>query len=207
MRAYQKIHTIYKHDEETHKVIVGDYSLPEFQYLQNNTWDYTEKVDGTNIRVGWNGTCLEYGGRTDNAQMPVKILNKLHELFEPKIELLGEMFGDEQIVFYGEGYGAGIQKGGGNYISKDVDFVLFDILIGNWWLERPNVEDVASKIGICVVPMVGAGSLIGAVSMAARGFASQWGDFQAEGLVLRPAVTLMRRNGERILAKIKHKDF
>jgi hypothetical protein len=33
------------------------------------------------------------------------------------------------------------------------------------------------------------------------------GDFIAEGLVAKPAVELRNRRGERIVVKIKHKDF
>lgn len=50
MEKYQKIQTIYKRDENK-KVILGNFSRPEFEYLQNVNWRYTEKVDGTNIRI------------------------------------------------------------------------------------------------------------------------------------------------------------
>ena len=34
-----------------------------------------------------------------------------------------------------------------------------------------------------------------------------WGDFIAEGIVARPKVTLFTRKGERLITKIKHRDF
>lgn len=43
--------------------------------------------------------------------------------------------------------------------------------------------------------------------MARLGFKSTWGDFQAEGIVARPSVELKNRAGERIITKIKCKDF
>lgn len=43
--------------------------------------------------------------------------------------------------------------------------------------------------------------------MTRKGIKSQWGDFIAEGIVARPATELLTRNGERIITKIKHKDF
>ena len=91
------------------------------------------------------------------------------------------------MCLYGEGYGARIQ-GGGNYNPNGVDFVLFDILIGEWWLQRKDVEDVATKLGITVVPIIGIGTLIEAVARVKQGFNSTWGNFSAEGIVVKPVV-------------------
>ena len=54
MKEYHKIQTVFKRDPSTnHKtLLMDDYSLPEFEYLKNNHWIFTEKIDGTNIRVG-----------------------------------------------------------------------------------------------------------------------------------------------------------
>jgi len=43
--------------------------------------------------------------------------------------------------------------------------------------------------------------------MIKKGVKSQWGDFLAEGLVLKPKIELKDRAGKRIVTKIKHKDF
>jgi len=39
------------------------------------------------------------------------------------------------------------------------------------------------------------------------GLVSKWGDFEAEGIVARPAVELKTRAGERIITKLKTRDF
>jgi hypothetical protein len=213
-KEYSKIQTIFKRDEKTHKVIVNEYSLPEFKYLRNNPWVFTEKVDGTNIRVMWDGTNVVFGGKTDNAQMPTFLLYKLQELFEgiTKKQILRETFSANGTCFtdvclYGEGYGARIQKGGEKYIPNGVDFILFDIKIGDWWLERVNLEDIGNKLGIKVVPIMGEGTLTDMVFHCQNGIKSSWGDFMAEGLVAKPQVELWDRRGKRIIAKLKHKDF
>ena len=205
MKKYSKIQTIYKRDMSNKgAIIIGDYSLPEFDYLKNNEWVFTEKVDGTNIRIHWDGEAVKIGGRTDNAQIPTPLYDKLISIFPPtKFKSAGL----ETVTLYGEGYGAKIQKGGGNYIHDGVDFVLFDILIGDWWLKRNDVCDIGMELGVNVVPILGVGTLDEAVDMARKGFNSQWGDFVAEGLVLRPAVELKTRSGHRIITKIKCKDF
>ena len=107
---------------------------------------------------------------------------------------------------HGEGYGAKIQKGGGNYRS-DQDFVLFDVKVGDWWLQRHDIEDVASKLSLDLVPIIGVGTLYEMADMANEGFSSRWGEFGAEGIVARPATELCTRAGHRIITKIKHKDF
>jgi len=50
MKEYHKIETLLDRDEKF-KVIQGKWRLPEFEYLQDNQWMFTEKVDGTNIRI------------------------------------------------------------------------------------------------------------------------------------------------------------
>jgi hypothetical protein len=210
MNEYHKIHTIFKRDEKG-KLIFGDFSRPEFEYLQHNDWEWTEKVDGTNIRVMWKDGMVKFGGKTDRASIPSKLMNNLIEMF-PEHKFMNLEHNIDEMCLYGEGYGAGIQKGGGNY-SKIQTFVLFDVKIGHWWLLREAVKGIARHFDIQTVPVIqrplGKGSLWNAIDYVGskEGFKSHWGDFQAEGLVLRPLVPLHARNGDRVIAKIKHRDF
>lgn len=209
MKTYTKIQTVFKRDMANKgRIIEGQYSLPEIEYLKNNLWIWTEKVDGTNIRIEWiRGIGRKFGGRTDNAQIPAFLYERLEELFP--MELLDSVFQKEtdQLCLYGEGYGARIQKGGGNYKSDGVDFVLFDVLVDDWWLKREAVEEVSESLKIDAVPILGQGTLQEAVEFTRCGFVSNWGSFVAEGLVMKPSVELQTRSGHRIITKIKHKDF
>lgn len=208
MKEYHKIQTLFKRDPMTnHKtLLLGDYSESTFSYLAANHWIFTEKVDGTNIRVmvGEDGR-LFFGGKTDNASIPAFLVSRLEARFFSQNEHLREMF-PQGGCLYGEGYGPKIQKGDGNY-RADADFVLFDVKVGEWWLEREAVEDIGRKLGLDVVPIIGAGTLSEMVLCVQGGFNSTWGAFPAEGIVARPAVELKARNGERIITKLKHKDF
>jgi ATP-dependent RNA circularization protein (DNA/RNA ligase family) len=211
MKEYPKINTVFKRDMANKgKIIEGEFSEPEFDYLKDNIWIFTEKVDGTNIRVMWDGENIVFGGRTDKAQIPPFLLPKLEELFggTTNKKLFKEIFNEKnEVCLYGEGYGARIQNVGKNYISDGVSFVLFDIKIGDWWLERKDIEDIALKLGIEIVPIIGEGTLKDMVEMTKKGFKSQWGDFIAEGIVARPKIELKNKKGERIITKIKYKDF
>ncbi len=204
MREYHKIQTVFKRDMDNKgkTLLEGQFSMPEFEYLANNEWTFTEKVDGTNIRVMWRDGKVAFGGKTDNASIPAKLVNRLRERFTASAF---EPF-DGDVCLYGEGYGAKIQKGGGHY-RPDQDFVLFDVRVGEWWLRREDMEDVADKVGLDVVPVIGRGTLYGCVEIVRNGFQSRWGDFQAEGIVARPTVEMFARNGQRIITKVKGRDF
>lgn len=222
MKEYHKIQTLYKRDLATNlsetqtsqrargkKVIRGKFSLPVFEYLARNEWTFSEKIDGCNIRVMVNSAeqSITFGGKTDAAQIPATLVQKLQELFL-SVDFSKDIFEKfpDGACLYGEGYGAKIQKGGGNY-RPDQSFVLFDVNIDGWWLERPNVEEIAHALGLEVVPIIGTGDLLDMTERVVAGFNSRWGEFPAEGIVARPRVELKSRSGERIITKLKHKDF
>lgn len=215
MKQYHKIITLFKRNPENMKyVLEGEWAEPELEYLKDNEWEWTEKVDGTNIRVMWDGASVSFNGKTDSAQLYMPLVEKLQATFSTITQRMKfkEMFnGDDvnpiQVCLYGEGYGDKIQKAGKLYKSGEVDFVLFDVKIGDWWLQRKDVEDVAVKLGIKVVPIVGRGTLTKAVELVKGGLQSQWGEFEAEGLVCRPSTELFTRDGKRVITKIKSRDF
>lgn len=210
MKEYHKINTVWNRTIQG-QIIEGQYACPEFDYLKNAQWLWTEKVDGTNIRIIFHGGSIRIGGKTDNSQIPAFLVNRLQELFT--IEKLQSVFPHDgeiisNVCLYGEGYGAKIQKGGGNYKPDGVDFVLFDVLVDEYlWLERRNVEDIAGKLGISFVPIVGQGNLFELNEFVKEGYKSTWGDFPAEGVVARPLIELRDRRNNRIITKLKHKDF
>jgi hypothetical protein len=211
---YHKIHSVFARDQRG-RIVEGTYAKPEFAYLANDEWVFTEKVDGTNIRLTYDGSAQLRGnehayvaGRTDQAQLPPHLLKRLIEVVRaaPFEEVFPSTTG---VTLYGEGYGARIQRTGSSYNPDGVDFVLFDVQVGDWWLRREDVENVADALGLDVVPIMGRGTLADAVELVRTGFPSaRWtGVAVAEGLVLRPAVELVDRRGDRIITKIKHKDF
>lgn len=209
MKQYPKIQTIFKRDMANKgRIMFDSFATVEIGYLATNLWEFTEKVDGTNIRIEWvRGVGRKFGGRTDNANIPARLIERLEELF-PLDKMDAAIHPEtDSLTLYGEGFGAKIQKGGGNYKPDGVDFVLFDVLVDEWWLRRDAVQDVAKNLSIGVVPTRGYGSLMEAVEYVRNGFDSEWGSFLGEGLVLRPTVELQTRAGHRIITKIKCRDF
>lgn len=148
-----------QHKPRKSKIIEGDFSIEEFPAIK--WWTITEKVDGTNCRVVFkrssstaqdntvilddDKSTVEFGGRTENSQMPTSLLGYLQRTFY--VEKFLEVFPEaKEIRLFGEGYGDKIQSGG--YYRKDQAFVLFDVWIDGWWLTREGVEEVANKLDI-----------------------------------------------------------
>ena len=103
--------------------------MPEFDYLQQNRWEFTEKCDGTNIRVS---PCvfpdgrqvMRFGGRTDAAQIPTRLLTHLQSIFS------FERFTDDGPTIFDQPFSADTMQGmllnlkldtnGGITIRKDI---------------------------------------------------------------------------------------
>ena len=166
--TYQKINTLYKRDAKNVIMPYAEFTEPEFEYLRGLKWRAEVKIDGTNMRIEVSkcpivdientitDVCfkVEYKGKTDNAQIPPKLLKFMQEHF-PEDKVLAGLGLEKQIprnkwvehkwtfddgvtpnyeaipdlyTIYGEGYGNGIQKGG-NYIKDGVDFRVFDVKV------------------------------------------------------------------------------
>lgn len=211
MTEYTKIETIFERDMEgTKKLIEGKFRNETVEYLKDNRWIGTEKIDGTNIGIVWDGHKVSYQGRTERAQIPSHLMNKLIEMFGGTVneELFEQKFGEMQVILFGEGYGAKIQKGGGNYRS-DVSFILFDVYLPeqNLWLKRDAVGDIAKTFGVDVVPIVYEGDIAGAVEFVKGKPKSTIGMADMEGIVCKPMVDMLDRMGHRLMVKIKVCDF
>jgi len=158
----------------------------------------------------WDGAEIRVAGKTDAAMIPPDLMKFILDRMD--LYKIVQKFGATPFVIYGEGYGAGIQKGGGYGATKS--FIVFDVFIDNkWWLNRGQVTDIATVFGFDVVPFIGKMSLESGVTLVRNGFpshlaAKQTGTgMQAEGLVGRPVETLFDKKGARIIIKLKTKDF
>lgn len=212
MREYHKIETLFERDENFRvtkilkRPVFGDI-LP---------WIVTEKVDGTNMRVSMSKgeKIVRVGGRTDNAQIPADLVAFMHQKFTaPAMDslFLPESHEDTRITIFGEGYGAGIQKGGAYRATKS--FIAFDVLIecgeSSYWQDDATVTDFAARLGIDRVPILGEWSLGAIVEKVAAGIPSvvAEGRCMMEGVVGRPREPLFDKNGHRLILKLKTKDF
>lgn len=208
MTEYHKIETLFERDTNgTKKLIEGAFRNDAIKYLANNDWYFTEKIDGTNIRIHWDGHKVEFAGRTDRAQIPNHLMDYLITTFGSMEaeEMFEQKFGESDVILFGEGYGAKIQNGGA--YRSDVSFILFDIQIGDTWLKRDCVEDIASAFGIDIVPIIFVGDIKKAVDFVKTKPKSTIGTANMEGVVGRPVIEMKDRFGKRVIVKIKVCDF
>ena len=205
--TYHKIETLFERDKST--FVVDPTKLRASVLGTIREWDVTEKIDGTNIRVMLSEAGdASFGGRSNAAQIPADLVQYLIRTF-PKEQLQEHLWLTDpvDVVLYGEGYGPGIQKGGGLY-RPDKAFILFDVLVaGRWWLDREAVDEIAGKLGIETVPYLGRMTLNQIVESVRTPFPSRLGTAMAEGVVARPIETLFDKRQNRIIIKLKTKDF
>lgn len=202
--TYHKIQSLFKRDPATKnkQFLLGQYSLPVFEYLQDLPWVGAEKIDGTNIRLYKSG---RIAGRTNNAQIHSALLEILGEYSS----ILKQSDLPEDTVLYGEGYGRKIQSGG-HYLPDTNDFVLFDVMISGHYQPRESVEDIATQLGLKVAPIVAIKSLPAWVEAISNGEYMEsllHPGAKNEGVILRPQVELCNRNKHRVITKLKFKDF
>lgn len=175
-------------------------------------WVYAlEKVHGTSAHIWWNGTELHF---YSNGEKHEKFLACFDQ--ETLAAVFREHFGPAHVVVYGEAYG-GKQQGMGKTYGPSTSFIVFDVKVGNCWLDVPKAENVAMKLDLEFVPwqiVEGAnkGELLtrldaqrDAPSIVAerRGMGT---DKLREGIVLRPPFEVRLNNDTRLIAKHKREE-
>ena len=210
MNRYPKINTLFLRDdkhrltEQIRRPVIGSISK----------WLVTEKIDGTNIRIHYEldeegNITGRIGGRTDRAQIPAGIIEYIYNLhLDDSVREIMKEHELTQMTLFGEGYGSGIQKGGGDYRDKP-GFILFDIQVGDHWLTDEVVTQTANELAINRVPFLGEMKLEDIIELVQRGFESQCAakPKKAEGVVGRPLEPLYDSRGSRVILKLKTKDF
>lgn len=210
---YPKIETLfnrYKEGKEAGKVNEDEIRNPVFEYI--DWWLVTEKLDGMNVRIllSREGN-VSFGGKTDNATLPSGLLDYLTKTFTP--EKMKKVWVDEpyDIILFGEGYGNNIQKNGRAY-NPNYSFRLFDIFIGRYWLDWEDIEKIAEMLEIETVPQLDYMDTEGIIYYVRNGFDSivsreEGTPRPAEGIVARTPIPLFTKVGDRVMFKLKTKDF
>lgn len=209
---YHKINGPYKRDMSVKPspLIIDDWALKEFELLQNVQWYGYEKIDGTNIRIYYDGLDVWFKGREENSDIPKHLIKFLTNKYT--VELMKKAFPDldenTTVTLYGEGYGHKIQKGKRYLPINEVSLILFDITIGKWTLTKEAVADIAKLIDTPTVKLIMTGTLNEIIESVTKGLRCSFDESRfAEGLVCTPVLELFDRAGNRIITKIKHKDF
>lgn len=224
-------------DSKSKYVNVNSWATPEFELLQNIDWIWTQKADGTSVVLQWNGdkmTLDTIKGHTDRSQFNQRTKDYLEKTFcTPEAESVFEsLYGEHPVNVYGEFCSKDMNQ---NYGFPDGIFYPFDVQnaeTGKWW-PRLAVDTFAEEFCLQAVPIIFTGTIKQAVEYVKnveyiwnKNFSEQgtiinhqevWyknhlktGDsekYLVEGLVGRPKYELLNANSERIITKIKCKDF
>jgi len=211
---YEKFSSPFKKDEK----FMNTEELS--QQLPKGKWILTEKIDGTNIRIILTKPDEE-GERIIHIGSRKLILNPsdkgskvyLDCLEDVNLNKIKEYFKDVNsiVVIYGEGYGAGVQKGG-IYSSKK-RFRVFDIRIGKAYQDFNYVQKVCVDNQMNLVPIFGDVDTIhfnGCIedlknfnnTLIKEGVGGK-----PEGLVYKFEPVLLNKYGERLIFKSKFKDY
>jgi len=214
---YPKIETVFPRDDKTHKV--DQLKWRDLAFASIDSWIITEKVDGTNIRLhfyvepGTFNLRLEIGGRTDEAQIQKNLLPELEAIAAAIGTGVSQILEDHDLnslTIYGEGYGAGIQKGGGRY-RQDPGFIVFDMMVDNKsWLTFDQVRKNCHELKLEAVPSFGlfdVDMVADSVRAVLKSEVADDATLIAEGVVAQPLVPLYDGRGKRVMWKLKHRDF
>jgi hypothetical protein len=169
-----------------------------------------EKVHGTSAHIEYDATV---------GRVPITFYSggEKHERFvnlfdqENLLKVFQEM-GHEKVTVYGEAYGGSQQKMGHTY-GPDLKFIVFDVQVGDCWLNVPNMDQVATRLGLEVVPWEETSTELDALN-ALRDKPSEvairrgmGNDKQREGVVLRPLEEMTVNNDHRVIVKHKIDKF
>lgn len=229
---YPKTENLFQRDPETHKLIPGALRSPHFGQVKS--WHVTEKIDGQNVRIVYKpGEPISFRGRSDRAALPRDLVEYLEGIFNPAAmegqfaEFLTREGRDGSVTIYGEGYGPGIQKGGGNYAPAKL-FRMFDVMYHwhqtddmgqefylNSWATMETVDMISDLSADLRAPVLGeAMTLQEIVALVAFGLESKVArydgdrpDVVAEGVIARSDPYLYTARGSRVMFKLKGEDL
>jgi len=209
MKEYHKIETLFKFSQEHKKWVYGMYYNEDVEILKDNQWVFTEKIDGTNFRIHWDGHELSYAGRTDRAHFSKQQIEYIEEhlVNENFEQVFEDKFRDKIVTVYGELYGVKIQNGGLYVDNEGLGFRVFDIEIEDVFLTFEQAKGLSIGLGYDFVPLVFVGTIDEALEYVKHNDTSTFSQAKLEGLVGKPLGDFRDRLGKRIVVKIKKRDL
>ena len=164
-----------------------------------------EKIHGTSANISW---------KSEQKRVDFFSGGEKHENFVALFDeaflkaRFEEVFPDINVVIFGEAYG-GKQQGMSHTYGKKNKFIGFDVMVGEYWLNVPNAEDVCKQFNIEFVDYVKIEVTLENLTaerdkpsvQAVRNGITE--PKKREGIVCRPLVEMRTNNGDRVIAKYK----
>lgn len=223
---YPKITSPFKRTDDKSKTVSTDVWIDDYaKFFGENGLPFyaTEKVDGTNLNIVYDGNHISYTGHTDKNIWNPEVEEWIKSKFQtPEFEQMCEQrFGENEIKLCGELIGPKIKNN--FYRLEDYKFILFDIHndTSNTWWNREFVEENAKDLNLDIVPLIGDATKFSELRLESKNTLKEWTyllktsvwyskicpSIELEGFVVRPMMELLKANGERVIYKIKIKDI
>lgn len=165
-----------------------------------------EKIHGTSAHVAWKDGKVSFSSGGEKHEKFAALFNT---------DYLSERFkalGSDSVVVFGEAYGGKCQGMSATY-GKELKFIVFEVKIGDTWLNVPNADDVAHKLGLEFVHYRRVSTDLADLD-AERDAPSEQAKRNGvlepcirEGIVIRPLAEFRDNRGDRVIAKHKRAEF
>ena len=210
---YHKIPSLWKRDENGEFTEKYTSQLVRTVFKSDIIMVVLEKIDGTNVRVYWDGYDFSFWGRKGKSEMPESLIKKLESIFDNETmeALFEQIFGKNEVIIFGEGIGKKIS--GGRYYNGDYDLIVFDVMVNGRYVNYLAFVDIVATIGLKDAPILetidDVDSLIKLIKDYDGEIPSKLNEnYPAEGYVVKPLnLNLYDNRGERCIVKIKQKDY
>ena len=222
---FPKINTLFMRDPERKVkrkgvIMPGHFSEEAFRTIKY--WTVTEKIHGKNTRIfidfipgNLNPPSIWIGSRndTDTPQLGDPLLKHIYSTIDDESLLRAFTKGSFETdkcpryaMIFGEGVGPGINQAYGN----EPEFIIFDVVIDNWFIRQPDVQDISERLGFRSVPVISNAmrteSIIDYVQAQKNSLLTNT-PYIMGGVVCTSSPLLLTRNGTPVRFKLKTKDF
>lgn len=227
---YDKILAPFARDTAKSKYVdIMKFSRHEFEMLANVGWNWTLKIDGTNINVIWDGERVSYVGHTEKTQFNERTKKFLDETFlTPEAETIFEdLYGKRPVKISMEFVSKDMNQNYGYIEGAVYIFDIFNMETGKIWTSEETLNTFVERFEgsrVFIAPFIGYMNIWDAVDLA-KGYEIIWnrhpekwkgeniliknplGPYTIEGIVGRLPYELFDNNGNRIITKVKCKDY
>jgi RNA ligase (TIGR02306 family) len=165
----------------------------------------TEKIHGTNCRLGWIEDELMAGSMSVRRLRPESLAGNIYwqPIAVPGVEDLLRTLGAEhrQVILFGEIFGSKVQSL--NYGQTGAGgFRAFDLLVDGKYRDTADFEATCAEFGVLMVPVLYRGPYsLETVKTLSEGNTTLGGDHIREGVVVKPAVERINPKVGRVCLK------
>lgn len=168
-----------------------------------------EKIHGTSAHISWKAETktVSFFSGGEKYENFVSLFDQ-----EALLVAFSEIFVTSDVVVFGEAYG-GKQQGMRATYGDTLKFIVFDVKVGEQWVNVPNAFGISQKLGLEFVDFKKVSTDLESLNFerdrcSEQAIRNGCGEGKLrEGVVLRPLFEFRQPNGDRVMAKHKRDEF